>query len=55
MASLVRNPTCWRLDEYTEELLHVFDSISGIRLDPKLLRVSRQVELGFHDSAGRVP
>ena len=36
-------PNVLELDEYTEELLHVFDSISGIRLDPKLLRVSRQV------------
>ena len=40
-------PNVLELDEYTEELLHVFDSISGIRLDPKLLRVSRQVELDF--------
>ena len=38
-------PHVLELDEYTEELLDVFDSISGTRLDPELLTVSRQVEL----------
>ena len=31
-------PNVLELDEYTEELLDVFDSISGIRLDPELLK-----------------
>ena len=40
-------PTMLELDENTEELLDVFDSINGICLDPEFLKVSRQVELDF--------
>ena len=45
-------PNVLELDEYTEELLDVFDSISGTRLDPELLKVSRQVELDFMSQLG---
>ena len=45
-------PNVLELDEYTEELLDVFDSISGMRLDPELLKVSRQVELDFMNRLG---
>ena len=45
-------PNALKLDEYTEELLDVFDSISGTRLDPELLKVSRQVELDFMSQQG---
>ena len=31
------------LDEYVDELQNVFDSISGVRLDPELLRALRKV------------
>ena len=40
------------LDEYSEELFDIFDSISGIRLDPELLKVSKQVELDFMSRLG---
>ena len=40
------------LDKYTEELFDVFDSISGKRFDPELLKVSRQVELDFMSRLG---
>ena len=39
-------------DKNTEELLDVFDSISKTRLDPELLKVSRQVELDFMSRLG---
>ena len=45
-------PNVQELDEYSEELFDVFDSISGTRLDPKLLKVSRQVELDFMSRLG---
>ena len=45
-------PNVLELVEYTEELLDVFDSIRGIRLDPKLLKVSRHVELDFMSRLG---
>ena len=35
------------LDEYADELQNVFDNISGVRLDPEQLQVSRQVEIDF--------
>ena len=41
-----------KLDEYTEELSNVFDSIRGTRLDPELLKASRQVELDFMSRLG---
>ena len=37
-------PNVLELDEYAEELQNVFDSISGVRLDPELLR---KVEIDF--------
>ena len=40
-------PNVSELDEYAEELQNVFDNISGVRLDPKLLRASRKVEIDF--------
>ena len=48
----MKNPSVLELDEYTEELLDVFGSISGTRLDPELLNVSRQVELDFVSQLG---
>ena len=39
-------PNVLELDEYAEELHNVFDSISGVRLDPELLSASR-VEIDF--------
>ena len=35
------------IDEYAEELQNVFDNISGVRLDPELVHLSRQVEIDF--------
>ena len=35
--------TMLELDVHAEELQNVFDDISGMRLDPELLQVSRQV------------
>ena len=35
--------TMLELVVYAEELQNVFDDISGMRLDPELLQVSRQV------------
>ena len=35
------------LDEYAEELQNVFDDISGVRLDPELPQVSRQIAIDF--------
>ena len=52
MASLGEEPNVLELDEYTEELFNVFDSISGTRLDPELLKASRQVELDFMSRLG---
>ena len=43
------------LDEYAEELQNVFDNISGVRLDPELPQVSRQVEIDFMSRSERVP
>ena len=40
-------PNVLELDEYAEELQNVFDSISGVRLDPELLGASRKVEIDF--------
>ena len=40
-------PNALELDEYAEELQDVFDSISGVRLDPELLSASRKVEIDF--------
>ena len=40
-------PNVLELDEYAEELQNVFDSISGVRLDPELLSASRKVEIDF--------
>ena len=40
-------PNVLELDEYVEELQNVFDSISGVRLDPELLSASRKVEIDF--------
>ena len=40
-------PSVPELDEYTEESLDVFGSIREIRLDPDLLKVTRQVEIDF--------
>ena len=34
-------------DEYAGKLQDVIDDISGVRLDPELLQVSRQVEIDF--------
>ena len=38
-------PNVLELEEYTEELFNVFDSVSGTRIGPELLKASRQVEL----------
>ena len=38
---------------YERVVLVVLDSISGTRLDPELLHVSRQFEFRFHELAGR--
>ena len=40
-------PNVFELDEFAEELQNVFDSISGVRLDPELLSASRKVEIDF--------
>ena len=40
-----KEPNVLELDEYAEELHNEFDSISGVRLDPELLSVSRKVEI----------
>ena len=40
-------PNVLEFDEYAEELQNVFDSISGVRLDPELSRASRKVEIDF--------
>ena len=44
---ICEEPNVLELDKCTEELLDVFDSIRGMRLDPELFKVSRQVELDF--------
>ena len=40
-------PNVLELDEYAEELQNVFDSISGVRLDPELLSALKNVEIDF--------
>ena len=40
-------PNVLELAESAEELQNVFDSISGVRLDPELLSASRKVEIDF--------
>ena len=39
-------PNVLELDEYAEALQNVFDNISGVRVDPELVRASRKVEIG---------
>ena len=46
-------PNVLELDEHAEELQNVFDIISGVRLDPVLLRASRKVEIDFMNRLGR--
>ena len=40
-------PNVLELGEYAEDLQKVFDSISGVRLDPELLSASTKVEIDF--------
>ena len=48
----VEETNALQLDEYMEELFDVFDFVSGTRLDPELLKVSRQVEIDFMSRLG---
>ena len=50
----VEEPNVLELDEYAEELQNVFDSISGVRLDPELLGASRKGRDRLHESVGGV-
>ena len=42
-------------DEYAKEFQNVFNSVSVVEFDPRLLRESRQVEIDFCESVARVP
>ena len=47
-------PTVLELDEYAEELQNVFDSISGVRLDPELVECVEEGRDRLHESVVEV-